>query len=77
VYDIWRLLGSMVAKSIVDDRLIDLPFNPLFWDVVLNKKMSLFDLEKIEPEVCKNFMDFQRMSNRRKDILSKFTDIDV
>ena len=74
IYDLWRLAGSMVAKSIVDDKLMDLPFNSLFWDIVLGKKTSLFDLEKIEPEVCKNFMDFQRMANRRMEILRKVSD---
>lgn len=27
----------MIAKSISDDRLIDLPISPLFWDLVLGK----------------------------------------
>lgn len=47
IYDVWRLVGCITAKSIVDDRIIDLPFNPLFWDLVLGKKTSLFDLNKI------------------------------
>ena len=48
----------MTAKSIVDDKLIDLPFNSLFWDIALGKKTSLFDLERIEPEMYKNLVDF-------------------
>jgi len=77
VYDIWRLIGCVVAKSIVDDRIVDFPFNPLFWDLVLGKKTSLFDLQKVQPEVGKNMIDFQRMANKRKSILLKFTDQDV
>ena len=37
VYEVFRLSGMMVAKSISDDRLIDLPLSPLFWDLVLGK----------------------------------------
>ena len=37
VYDVFRLAGMMVAKSISDDKLIDLPLSPLFWDLVLGK----------------------------------------
>lgn len=37
VYDLFRLAGMMVAKSISDDKLIDLPLSPLFWDLVLGK----------------------------------------
>ena len=74
VYDMWRLAGAITAKSIVDDRLIDLPFNSLFWDLALGKKTSLFDLERIEPEMYKNLADFQRMANRRKEILKRCHD---
>jgi hypothetical protein len=37
VYEVFRLAGMMVAKSISDDKLIDLPLSPLFWDLVLGK----------------------------------------
>lgn len=37
IYDVYRLAGMMIAKSISDDRLIDLPISPLFWDLVLGK----------------------------------------
>lgn len=37
VYDVFRLAGMMVAKSISDDKLIDLPLSSLFWDLVLGK----------------------------------------
>jgi len=77
VYDVWRLIGCVTAKSIVDDRIVDFPFNALFWDLVLGKKTSLFDLNKIQPEVAKNFVDFQRMANRRKQIVQKVSDPEV
>jgi hypothetical protein len=32
----------MIAKSISDDRLIDLPLSPLFWDLVLGKVTHSF-----------------------------------
>ncbi len=37
VYELFRLAGTMIAKSIVDDRLIDLPLSSLFWDLLLGK----------------------------------------
>eukprot|EP00349_Pseudokeronopsis_sp_Brazil_P008143 CAMPEP_0202968368 /NCGR_PEP_ID=MMETSP1396-20130829/13637_1 /ASSEMBLY_ACC=CAM_ASM_000872 /TAXON_ID= /ORGANISM="Pseudokeronopsis sp., Strain Brazil" /LENGTH=165 /DNA_ID=CAMNT_0049694601 /DNA_START=4074 /DNA_END=4571 /DNA_ORIENTATION=+ len=48
IYELFRLAGTFVAKSIVDDRLIDLPLSPLFWDLLLGKKMNLFDLERLD-----------------------------
>jgi E3 ubiquitin-protein ligase TRIP12 len=37
IYEVYRLAGMMIAKSISDDRLIDMPMSPLFWDLVLGK----------------------------------------
>jgi hypothetical protein len=37
LYDLYRMTGIMMAKSISDDRLIDLPLSPIFWDLVLGK----------------------------------------
>lgn len=37
LYEVFRMVGVMMAKSISDDRLIDLPLSSLFWDLVLGK----------------------------------------
>lgn len=31
------VLGYTIARGIYDDRLIDIPLNPLFWDILLDK----------------------------------------
>jgi hypothetical protein len=31
------MIGTYVAKSILDDRLIDIPISPLMWDLILGK----------------------------------------
>ena len=36
-YELFRLTGTMIAKSIVDNKLIDLPISPVFWDLLLGK----------------------------------------
>ena len=58
----------MIAKSISDDRLIDLPLSPLFWDLVLGKKMNIFDLERIDPALFKVFADLQILANKKRDL---------
>lgn len=40
IYEIFRLSGIMIAKSISDDRLIDLPISSLLWDLLLGKVSS-------------------------------------
>ena len=40
--DIFRMAGTFVAKSIVDDRLIELPISPLMWKILLGKVSVCF-----------------------------------
>lgn len=37
ICELFRLAGTFVAKSIVDDRLVDLPVSPLMWQIMLGK----------------------------------------
>jgi len=39
------ILGYVIARGIYDDRLIDIPLNPLFWDIVLEKVNYFFLVE--------------------------------
>jgi E3 ubiquitin-protein ligase TRIP12 len=50
VYEVFRLTGMIIAKSISDDRLIDLPLSPLFWDMVLGKVRIRFTNIIVENE---------------------------
>lgn len=34
---LFLILGYVIARGIYDDRLIDIPLNALFWDIVLEK----------------------------------------
>ena len=41
---IFRMIGVAIARAILDERIIDLPFHPLFWDVVLDRVSLHFSL---------------------------------
>ena len=36
------LIGAVIARAILDERVVDLPLNPLFWSIVLNKVKLIF-----------------------------------
>ena len=40
--DLFRMAGTFIAKSIVDNKLIDLPISHLMWDLLLDKVSKLF-----------------------------------
>ena len=37
IQSLFRLAGTFIAKSIVDNKLIDLPISNLMWDLLLGK----------------------------------------
>lgn len=79
IYELYRLTGLMIAKSISDDKLIDLPLSPLFWELVLGgKKMNIFDLERVDKDLFKVFAELQLLANKKKDIdKQNFVDLEA
>jgi len=33
----FKIMGFAIARALYDDRLIDIPLNSLFWDIVLDR----------------------------------------
>lgn len=52
VMNLFRLTGTFIAKSILDDKLIDLPISRLMWDLLFGKvsKFPLHSLSFFCPE---------------------------
>ena len=64
----FHLAGLFVARSITDDRLMDLPISQLMWDILLQKKKNLFDLKKLDKGIFEIFSELQLMANRKQEI---------
>lgn len=62
VHERFRLLGQVVAKCILDSRLVDLPLHPLFWQAVLgNGPFSQRSLCDIDPVLYNSMNTFRSM----------------
>ena len=48
----FRLLGRVVAKALQDCRLLDLPLSPVFYRLVLGRKVDLFSIRAIDPALA-------------------------
>lgn len=57
ICDKFHLAGVFVAKSILDDRQIDMPFGELFWDLVFERKKNLYDLKKLDSNMFALFSE--------------------
>jgi hypothetical protein len=49
--DTFKLLGYIIARAIYDDRLIDFPLSTTFWDIVLDRQVSISNLFKLEKNI--------------------------
>lgn len=68
VINLFRLAGTFLAKSVVDDKLIDLPISSLMWDLLLGKNLNLFDLREFSPEQFRFLCELQTVANRKREI---------
>ncbi len=58
--DIWEFAGTLVAKAMLDGRLLDLPLAPCFWDWIRGTRpLTLHDLAGVYPEVARVLQQFQ------------------
>lgn len=49
VVEHFRLLGRAVAKALQDNRLLDLPQNPVFFRAALGKPLDIYDVAMVDP----------------------------
>lgn len=47
----FRLLGRVVAKALQDCRLLDLPLCPLLYRLALGRRVDLFDVRRVDPQL--------------------------
>lgn len=62
----FNFIGRFVGKALADKRQIDLPFNPIFWKLVLNKPVTVYDLAKVDKSLGQIIIDFQELVKQYK-----------
>lgn len=73
----FTFIGRLVAKALYDDRLLNLPFNKIFWKMLLGKNISLLDLETIDPHLGRYMLELTQIVKQRKQILEDHQDEDI
>ena len=61
--EVFKLAGWLCARAITDERLIDLPFDGLFWEVVLGANPTLIDIMKIDKKLCEFLLELDNATN--------------
>jgi len=64
----FEYMGWLVARSILDERLIDLPFAEVFWDLVKGKTMTLVDIARVDNKLGLLLFDLEEIKRQKEEI---------
>ena len=74
---VFTFIGKLVAKALYDDRLLNLPFNAVFWKLVLGKTISLLDLEAVDTNIGRYLLELNQVAKNKLQILEDHQDADI
>ncbi|CAH9078224.1 unnamed protein product [Cuscuta epithymum] len=67
------LLGQIVAKSLQDSRVLDLPLSQAFYKLILGKELSLYDIKSFDPDLGRVLLEFHALVERKRHMEGKST----
>lgn len=73
----FMFIGKLVAKALYDDRLLNLPFNQVFWKLVLGKTISLLDLEIVDKNIGRYLLELNQVVKNKIQVLEDHQDSDI
>ena len=59
------LIGRLVAKTLYDEKLVDLPLSPVFWKLVLKKDLTINDLVSVDPDLGKHILELSHLVEKK------------
>ena len=71
----FEALGFVIARALYDDRLIDIPLNSLFWDLILNRPVTFDSIFKVDKYIAKFIHEHLGYINTNK--YPNYDDIDL
>ncbi|KAK3140867.1 hypothetical protein QOZ80_5AG0406890 [Eleusine coracana subsp. coracana] len=62
----FKLLGHLVARAVLDGRILDIPLSKAFYKIMLEQELDMYDIPSIDPELGKAVIEFQALVERKK-----------
>ncbi len=66
----FKLLGTIVARAVLDQRVIDLPLSKTFWDLILDRGIGMEDMVLLDKGLYKTMHEMQKIVNKLKELQS-------
>jgi len=68
---LFTFIGRFVAKAMLDNRLVDLPFSTPFYRHLLGLELGMDDLRELNPQLAKSLVQLQQLALERAKILRR------
>mmetsp|Transcript_58754 Transcript_58754/g.97051 ORF Transcript_58754/g.97051 Transcript_58754/m.97051 type:complete len:1917 (+) Transcript_58754:53-5803(+) len=66
---IFTFMGRFVAKAMLDNRLVDLPFSTTFYRHLLGCELGMNDLYELNPQLAKSLTQLQQLAVEHSNLL--------
>ncbi|KAG0502783.1 hypothetical protein HPP92_002855 [Vanilla planifolia] len=60
------LLGQIVARAIMDKRILDIPFSRAFYKLILGQELDMYDILSFDPDLGRTLLEFQALVDRKR-----------
>ena len=70
ICDIFKLMGFMLARALYDDRLFDFQFSSVFWDLILDRPITIDSIKKIDKDLGKTMNDLNELIIKKKEFIA-------
>ncbi|KAM0905228.1 hypothetical protein ACQ4PT_017513 [Festuca glaucescens] len=62
----FKLLGHIVARAVLDGRILDISLSKAFYKIMLGQELDIYDIPSFDPELGKTVVEFQALVKRKK-----------
>ena len=69
IIKMFKLLGYIIGRAIYDDRLLDIPLNKVFWNLLLDRPITFKYIKYIDINLYKTLNDFENLIERKKEYI--------
>ncbi|KAG0419958.1 Ubiquitin-protein ligase E3A [Dictyocoela roeselum] len=69
-------IGRLLGISLYNDMVLNIPFPTFLFKIILNKKVDIYDLAEIEPEICNSLQKLKNMDDESLEMMDLRFSID-
>ncbi|KAL5203531.1 hypothetical protein ABZP36_014483 [Zizania latifolia] len=62
----FKLLGHLVARAILDGRVLGIPLSKAFYKIMLEQELDIYDIPSFDPTLGKAVIEFHALVKRKK-----------